>query len=109
MTLALSPSHQMFISGIETYRTIGNAPNPRTLHSQCSQPYAYKQELHIDMSNSHYWEDLELIPSSESGWYEIMASKPSTEALRTTYVSLFLLSCTTAAGRRALQRYSDLV
>ena len=61
------------------------------------------------MSIGQYWEDLEPIPSSESGWYEIMTSKSSSAALRTTHASLVLLSCTTAASGRALQRYGDLV
>jgi hypothetical protein len=85
-----------------------NVRNPTSLHSQYSQTHAYKQKPSIEMSNGWYWENLEPISSSESGWYEILASKPSLAALRTTHVSLFLLSCATMASRSALQRYSDL-
>jgi hypothetical protein len=104
----MHPSNKMFISGIQTYKVVGNAQNPMFPHSQCSQPHSYRQEGCIEMPNGLYCEDLEPILSSESGWYEILASKPSSAALRTTHASLFLLSCATAVSRSTLQRYSDL-
>jgi hypothetical protein len=89
-------------------KQVENALNPMSQHSQCSQPHAHKQNPCIDMSDGRYWQNLEPISSSESGLYEILASKPSLAAVRTTHASLLLLSCATMGSRSTLQRYSDL-